>query len=118
MRKIYLLLAAGFSRCRFRAVKSWCRARPTRRGRSTRPFRVYALSAPILSGAPGITLKCLVQPQDGCLRNYELSDWDAALLGSADAAILSGRGLESFESGIFGGRSRGRRRDGRPDRPQ
>ena len=64
---------------------------------------VYALAAPIVTGVPGITLKCLVQPQDGCLRNYELSDWDAAVLGSADAAILSGRGLESFESEISEG---------------
>jgi ABC-type Zn uptake system ZnuABC Zn-binding protein ZnuA len=65
---------------------------------------VYALSAPILTGIPGITLKCLVQPQDGCLRNYELSDWDEAILNSADAAILSGRGLESFESDISEGK--------------
>lgn len=65
---------------------------------------IYALSAPILEGVPGITLKCLVQPQDGCLRNYDLSDWDEALLGSADAMILSGRGLESFESRIAGGK--------------
>lgn len=64
---------------------------------------VYALSAPILTGVPGITLKCLVQPQDGCLRNYELSDWDGAILSSADAVILSGRGLESFESQISEG---------------
>ena len=65
---------------------------------------VYALSQPILSGAPGITLKCLVQPQDGCLRNYDLSDWDAALLNSADAVILAGRGLESFESALSEGK--------------
>ncbi len=64
---------------------------------------VYALARPILEGAPGITLKCLVQPQDGCLRSYELSDWDEALLGDADAVILAGRGLESFESLLSGG---------------
>jgi ABC-type Zn uptake system ZnuABC Zn-binding protein ZnuA len=44
-----------------------------------------------------------VQPQDGCLRSYELSDWDEALLGDADAVILAGRGLESFESLLSGG---------------
>jgi ABC-type Zn uptake system ZnuABC Zn-binding protein ZnuA len=64
---------------------------------------VYALAAPIVEDVPGISLRCLVQPQDGCLRNYELSDWDEALLGNADAAILAGRGLESFESRFSGG---------------
>ena len=64
---------------------------------------VYALARPILNGAPGITLKCLVQPQDGCLRNYELSDWDEALLSGADAVILAGRGFESFESQLSEG---------------
>jgi ABC-type Zn uptake system ZnuABC Zn-binding protein ZnuA len=43
-----------------------------------------------------------VQPQDGCLRAYQLSDWDAALLiRGADAVISGGRGLESFESTLF-----------------
>lgn len=59
---------------------------------------VYALASPIVSGVPGITLKCLVQPQDGCLRSYELSDWDEAMLATADAVILAGRGFESFEN--------------------
>ena len=64
---------------------------------------VYALSQPILSGAPGITLKCLVQPQDGCPRSYALSDWDEALLSGADAVILFGRGFESFETQLSQG---------------
>ena len=59
---------------------------------------VYALVSPIVAGVPGITLKCLVQPQDGCMRSYELSDWDEAVLNSADAVILAGRGFESFEN--------------------
>jgi len=64
---------------------------------------VYALSEPIASGAPGITLKCLVQPQDGCPRSYQLSDWDQAMLGGADAVILFGRGFESFETQLSQG---------------
>jgi ABC-type Zn uptake system ZnuABC Zn-binding protein ZnuA len=59
---------------------------------------VYALVSPIVAGVPGITLKCLVQPQDGCLRSYQLSDWDEAVLDTADAVILAGRGFESFEN--------------------
>jgi zinc transport system substrate-binding protein len=65
---------------------------------------IYALSAPIVKDAPGITLKCLVQPQDGCLRSYELSDWDEALLSSADAVILAGRGFESFGDQLADGK--------------
>lgn len=64
---------------------------------------VYALTDAVMAEVPDATLRLLVQPQDGCLRNYQLSDWDTALLSrSADAVILGGRGLESFESTMFG----------------
>ena len=64
---------------------------------------VYALTDAVMAEVPDATLRLLVQPQDGCLRNYQLSDWDTALLSrSADAVILGGRGLESFESTLFG----------------
>ena len=62
-------------------------------------YPIYALSERIFDGIPSMELHCLVQPQDGCLRNYELSDWDLYLLAySADAVIEGGRGLESFSS--------------------
>ena len=63
-------------------------------------YPIYAISAMITEGVPDLRLNCLVQPQDGCLRGYMLSDWDAALLGSADAVIAGGRGLERFEAGL------------------
>ena len=63
-------------------------------------FPVYALSELVLDGVPGIRLKQLIQPQDGCLRSYTLSDWDAYLMAEADAVIMNGSGLESF-SGIY-----------------
>lgn len=59
-------------------------------------YPIYALSALIIDGIPGMTLNQLIQPQDGCLRSYQLSDWDMALALNADALILGGRGLESF----------------------
>ena len=63
---------------------------------------VYALTDAVMADVPDATLKLLVQPQDGCLRSYQLSDWDAALLtADADAVILGGRGLESFENLLF-----------------
>lgn len=63
-------------------------------------FPVYALAERALRGVPEMTLYCLAQPQDGCLRSYTLSDWDAALLDGSDLLILGGRGLESFEESI------------------
>ncbi|MBQ8505989.1 MAG: zinc ABC transporter substrate-binding protein [Clostridia bacterium] len=64
------------------------------------PF--YALASMIGEGVPDLQVNCLVQPQDGCLRAYQLSDWDLALLtGAADAVIAGGRGLESFESILY-----------------
>lgn len=65
-------------------------------------YPLYALTDMVVDGVDGIRTMCLVQPQDGCLRNYELSDWDLVLLlRSADAVISGGRGLESFESTLF-----------------
>lgn len=66
-------------------------------------YPIYALSNAVVRDVPDLSLHCLIQPQDGCLRDYALSDWDAALLsGGADAVIAGGCGLESFESTLFG----------------
>lgn len=59
-------------------------------------YPVYALTASIVADVPGMQLHQLVQPQDGCLRNYTLSDWDLYTVSNADAVILAGSGLESF----------------------
>ena len=64
-------------------------------------FPIYTLTDALMTGVPDATLHCLVQPQDGCLRDYTISDWDAYLLASADVVICGGRGLESFESLLF-----------------
>ena len=64
-------------------------------------YPIYALTEAVTRGIPDLDLRCLVQPQDGCLRNYALSDWDIYLLASADAVIAGGRGLEAFESTLF-----------------
>ncbi len=65
-------------------------------------YPIYAITKALSEGVPDLRVSCLVQPQDGCLRDYQLSDWDLALLTrSADAIIIGGRGLESFESLLF-----------------
>ena len=72
------------------------------------PF--YALTSLLTEDIEGLRLSCLVQPQDGCLRDYALSDWDLYLLAGADLVIAGGRGLESFESTLQSlGASRPRR---------
>lgn len=66
-------------------------------------YPIYALADAVMREVPDAELHCLVQPQDGCLRNYALSDWDIALLNAgADAVLMGGRGLEGFESTLFG----------------
>lgn len=60
-------------------------------------YPIYALGSLVLDGISGIRRSCLSQPQDGCLRAYEISDWELHLLSyDADAIILGGNGLESY----------------------
>lgn len=60
-------------------------------------YPLYSLAVNLVKEVPALSLSCLTQPQDGCLRSYELSDWDYQVLIHQDAVILAGRGLESFE---------------------
>lgn len=64
-------------------------------------YPLYAAAEWLLKGVPNVQLNCLVQPQDGCLRDYRLSDWDLALLSQSDLIIAGGCGLESFESLLY-----------------
>jgi ABC-type Zn uptake system ZnuABC Zn-binding protein ZnuA len=65
-------------------------------------YPVYALGSLVLDGVSGIRLSCLSQPQDGCLRSYEISDWELHLLSyDADAVILGGKGLESYGDMLY-----------------
>lgn len=65
-------------------------------------YPIYAIAEMLMEDVPDTRLHCLVQPQDGCLRAYSLSDWDLSLLASnADMVISGGRGLESFESLLY-----------------
>lgn len=64
-------------------------------------YPLYAITSMLIENTD-VQLNCLVQPQDGCLRDYALSDWDLALLtGSADIVIAGGCGLESFENILY-----------------
>ncbi|MBE5808826.1 MAG: zinc ABC transporter substrate-binding protein [Clostridiales bacterium] len=60
-------------------------------------YPVYALTRLVTDGSENYEVYCLIQPQDGCLRSYVLSDWDRAmLLSSANVVVACGRGLESY----------------------
>ena len=70
-------------------------------------YPIYALTDSVTMGVPETSLHCLIQPQDGCLRSYQLSDWDSYLLHQADLVIAGGHGLESFEQLLFHESDRG-----------
>lgn len=60
-------------------------------------YPIYALADLVAKDIPDLELHCLVQPQDGCLRSYALSDWDLyLLLYAANGVLAGGSGLESF----------------------
>ena len=59
-------------------------------------YPLYAIALNLVKDVPDLSLSCLIQPQDGCLRSYSLSEWDYLILASQDAMICGGRGLESF----------------------
>ncbi|MBO4299794.1 MAG: zinc ABC transporter substrate-binding protein, partial [Clostridia bacterium] len=63
-------------------------------------YPLYILALNLTKDVPALILSNLVQPQTGCPRTYQLSDWDAALIAGQDALIIGGRGLESFESAL------------------
>ena len=67
---------------------------------STTFYPIYSLAVNIVEDVPALSLSCLTQPQDGCIRDYSLSDWDYSVLMNQDALIFGGRGLESFESAL------------------
>ncbi|MDO4547572.1 MAG: metal ABC transporter substrate-binding protein [Clostridia bacterium] len=60
-------------------------------------YPLYALLREIAQGVPDLTVASLTQPNHGCLRDYELTDWDVARLSICDAVFIGGRSLESFE---------------------
>lgn len=72
-------------------------------------FSIYASFLPaymlsdliVTEDIPGMNLNLLIQPQDGCMRNYVLSDWDQYIAVNSDAVILIGNGFESFEQGLM-----------------
>ena len=63
-------------------------------------YPLYAIALNLVKDVPDLALSCLIQPQDGCLRSYSLSEWDYLILANQDAVICGGRGLESFSGAL------------------
>lgn len=59
-------------------------------------YPIYLLAQEVVSGAEGVELKNMAQPQTGCLHDYELTISDMKLLEGADVLIINGGGMESF----------------------
>ncbi len=68
-------------------------------------YPVYALSSMILKDVPGIELKLLTQPSKRGYRDYMLSDWEYAILDTADITIVLGAGYEAFAPELGNGNS-------------
>ncbi len=64
-------------------------------------YPLYVITGNIAAGVEDVQVNCLVQPQDGCLRNYELSDWDLRTLISSYAMLMGGEGLELFNDAVI-----------------
>ena len=66
-------------------------------------YPIYALTSLVTKDVPNLSVQCLAEPQDGCLRDYQISDRDLYLLAySANAVFLAGCGLESFADALTG----------------
>ena len=63
-------------------------------------YPVYALAMCVAHDVPDLALTCMAQPQVGCPRAYQLSDWDAGLLGAQDVVVIAGRGFEPFQTAL------------------
>ena len=59
-------------------------------------YPVYAVSSLIIGNVPGMRLTQLTQPQLKGYTDYELSDWDKAILSKADVFVQMGFGFEGF----------------------
>ncbi len=72
-------------------------------------FQVVASFYPVYIAALNLTegtdvsLSCLIQPQAGCLHDYQLSPDDLFTLQGADLLLLNGAGAESFLGDVLEG---------------
>lgn len=70
---------------------------------AAKPFKVvcsfypmYVMALNVVGDTPGVSVECLTEATLGCLHDYQLTPADLKKLGSAQAFIANGAGMESF----------------------
>jgi zinc transport system substrate-binding protein len=59
-------------------------------------FPIYVLTLNVVGQIPGIEVKLLLPPHQGCPHNYDLTPSDLIKLSQADLIVANGLGLEEF----------------------
>lgn len=64
-------------------------------------YPIYLFTLNLVSGLPDVTVRNLAAPGTGCLHDYQLQTGDMKVLGTADAFLINGAGMEGYLSGVF-----------------
>ena len=59
-------------------------------------YPVYIAAENVVGSCEGISVKCLSEPQSGCLHDFVLTPEDMQTLSSADLFLVNGGGMETF----------------------
>ena len=59
-------------------------------------YPMYVMALNVAEDTPGVRVECMTEPTAGCLHDYQLTPMDLKELGSADALVVNGAGMESF----------------------
>lgn len=59
-------------------------------------YPVYVATLNVTDGMEGVQVKCLTQPQTGCVHDHQLTTQDMRLLEQADVFIINGAGMETY----------------------
>ncbi|MBQ8202154.1 MAG: zinc ABC transporter substrate-binding protein [Clostridia bacterium] len=64
-------------------------------------YPIYLFALNLTDGLEGVEVRNLAAPGTGCLHDYQLQTGDMKVLGTADAFLINGAGMESYLSGVF-----------------
>lgn len=59
-------------------------------------YPVYVAALNVTNGIGGVEVRCLTQPQTGCVHDHQLTTQDMRLLEQADVFVINGAGMESY----------------------
>ncbi len=64
-------------------------------------YPIYLFTLNLVEGLPDVTVRNLSAPGTGCLHDYQLQTGDMKVLGTADAFLINGAGMEGYLSRVF-----------------